>query len=330
MAVRREASAHIELVVNHIMGIGASDVPGSDPAPIRMKEGPRRVGGPPSSLPRRGGFAQAPQRTAQRQRVVGARRRQCVAVIRDERDWPSGTGASRESLAPDPKVVSHMGDIGDDVPGQVGNRLVSARISERHDGLMGVHKRKWRRRRPDIAPAPDRLNRDFTAARPNQRWVADISEFPTGEGKLHVAGVRDLCHRGLVGWSMGSSPDAELVVDAVVMALGRAEPDPDGLVHHSDKGGAYVSGDFCSMADLAGLQVSFGSTGDCYDNAAMETFWSTLKREITWIRGSIYFPTRHEARLYLFEFIEVFYNRQRHQAGLGHRTPVEFAATFNP
>jgi putative transposase len=101
-------------------------------------------------------------------------------------------------------------------------------------------------------------------------------------------------------------------------------------VHHSDEGGVYVSGDFRSMADLAGLQVSFGSTGDCYDNAAIETFWSTLKREIAWIRGSIYFPTRHEARLQFFEFIEVFYNRPRHQAGLGHRTPVEFAATFNP
>ena len=135
----------------------------------------------------------------------------------------------------------------------------------RQDGLMGVHKRKWRRRRPDIAPAPDRLNRNFAAARPNQRWVADITEFPTGEGKLHVAGVRDLCHRGLVGWSMSAHPDAELVVDALVMALGRAEPDADGLVHHSDKGGAYLSGDFCSMASLAGLQVSFGSTGDCWD-----------------------------------------------------------------
>jgi transposase InsO family protein len=114
------------------------------------------------------------------------------------------------------------------------------------------------------------------------------------------------------------------------MALGRCEPDADGLVHHSDEGGAYVSGDFCSMADLAGLQVSFGSTGDCYDNAAMETFWSILKREIAWIRGSIYFPTRHDAKLYLFEFIEVFYNRERHQAALGHLTPAEFAATFNP
>jgi transposase InsO family protein len=135
----------------------------------------------------------------------------------------------------------------------------------RTESLMGVHKRRWRRRRPDIAPAPDRLNRDFTAGRPNQRWVADITEFPTGEGKLHLAGVWDLCHRGLVGWSMGPRPDADLVVDALVMALGRAEPDADGLVHHSDKGGAYVSGDFCSLADVAGLQVSFGSTGDCWD-----------------------------------------------------------------
>jgi putative transposase len=200
----------------------------------------------------------------------------------------------------------------------------------RAEGLMGVHKRRWRRRRPDVAPAPDRLKRDFTARRPNQRWVADITEFSTGEGKLHLAGVRDLCHRGLVGWSMGTHPDAELVVDALVMALGRAAPDSDGLVHHSDKGGAYVSGDFCSMAGVAGLQVSFGSTGDCWDNAAMETFWSTLKREISWIRGSIWFETRHDARLYLFEFIEVFYNRQRHQAALGHRTPAEFAASFNP
>lgn len=195
---------------------------------------------------------------------------------------------------------------------------------------MGVHKRRWRRRRPDIAPGPDRLGRDFTAERPNQRWVADITEFPTGEGKLHLAGVRDLCHRGLVGWSMGPRPDAELVVDALVMALGRAEPDHDGLLHHSDRGGAYISGHFCSTADVAGLQVSFGSTGDCWDNAAMETVWSTLKREITWIRGSIWFQTRHDARLSLFEFIEVFYNRQRHQAALGHRTPAELAATFNP
>ena len=162
------------------------------------------------------------------------------------------------------------------------------------------------------------------------RWVADITEFPTGEGKLYVAGVRDLCHRGLVGWSMDEHQDAELVVDALVMALGRCTPDADGLVHHADRGSQYTSLDFCATASLHGLQVSFGSTGDCFDNAAMETFWSTIKREIAWTRGSIWFPTRGAARLFLFEWFEVFYNRQRHQTVLGHLTPVEYAARFKP
>ena len=212
---------------------------------------------------------------------------------------------------------------------RVGRKRV-ARLMRCH-GLVGAHsRRRWRRGRPDVAPAPDRLERDFTAARPNSKWVADITEFPTGEGKLHVAGVRDLCHRGLVGWAMDGHPDAELVVDALVMALSRTVPDPDGLTHHSDRGSQYTSLDFCAAVDVAGLTVSFGSTGDCYDNAAMETFWSTLKREIAWIRGSIFFATRAEAKLYLFEFIEVFYNRQRHQARLGHRTPAEYAAQFTP
>lgn len=112
------------------------------------------------------------------------------------------------------------------------------------------------------------------------------------------------------------------------MALGRCAPDGDRLVHHSDRGSAYTSLDFTAAATLAGLEVSFGSTGDCYDNAAMETVWSVIKREITWIRGSIRFETHKEAKLYLFEFIEIFYNRQRHQVALGHRTPVEYAASF--
>jgi transposase InsO family protein len=213
-----------------------------------------------------------------------------------------------------------------------GHRVGCKRVARlmRAQRLHGAHIRKWRRRRVDVAPAPDRLERDFSADRPNQRWVADMTVFPTGEGKLHLAGIRDLCHRGMVGWSMSEHPDAELAVDALVMALGRCDADDDGLIHHSDKGSPYTSGDFCSMANLEGLQVSFGSTGDCYDNAAMESCWSAIKREIAWIRGSIWFPTRDDARLYLFEFIEVFYNRQRHQAALGHLTPVEFAATFNP
>ena len=200
----------------------------------------------------------------------------------------------------------------------------------RQQGLVGVNpRRRWRRGRPDVAPAPDLLQRDFTAERPNQRWVADITEFATDEGKLHVAGIRDLCHRGLVGWSMDEHPDAELVVDALVMALGRATPDPDGLVHHADRGSQYTSLAFCATADLHGLRVSFSRTGNCFDNAAMETFWSSIKREILWSRGSLRFATRAEARVFLFEWFEVFYNRQRHQAALDHRTPAEHAATFS-
>ena len=197
----------------------------------------------------------------------------------------------------------------------------------RKQGFVGAHTRKrWRRGRPDIAPAADRLQRVFNAERPNLRWVADITEFPTGEGKLHLAAIRDLCHRGIVGWAMDEHQDALLVVDALTMALGRTAPDPDGLIHHSDKGSQYTSLDFVMAAGHAGLQLSFGSTGDCFDNAAMETFWATLKREIAHIRGpaGIWFETR----AYLFEFIEVFYNRQRHQSGLGHLTPAEYAARF--
>ncbi len=197
------------------------------------------------------------------------------------------------------------------------------------DGLIGAHSRKrWRRRRPDVAPAPDLVKRDFTAPRPNMVWVADLAEFPTGEGPLHVAAIRDLCHRGIVGWAMDGHAGAELVVDAVHMALARTIPDENGLVHHSDRGSQYTSLAFTAAADIAGLRLSFGRTGDAYDNAAMETVWSTIKREVSWIRGSITFNTREEAKLYLFEHIEIFYNRQRHQTRLGHMTPVEYAATF--
>lgn len=195
--------------------------------------------------------------------------------------------------------------------------------------LVGAHGRKQRKRRTvEVAPAPDLLQRDFTAERPNQRWVADISEFKTGEGKLYVAAIRDLCHRGIVGWSMADHHRAELVVDALTMALGRTTIDTYGLIHHSDKGGEYLSDDFAVASDVPNLRLSFGRTGDAYDNAAMETVWATIKREIVHIRGSLTFDTRSEAQSFLFDYIEIFYNRQRHQARLNHHTPVEYAANF--
>lgn len=193
------------------------------------------------------------------------------------------------------------------------------------NGLVGAHARKkWRRGRPDAGGAPDLLRRDFTAERPNQRWVADITEFATGEGKLFLAAIRDLCHRGIVGWDSSGRQDAALVVSALTMALARTGH-PGDVTHHADKGPQYTSLDFAFAAGNANMSLSFGSTGDAFDNAAMETFWARLKVEIAWIRGSIWFATRAEAHAYLFEFIEVFYNRQRHQAGLGHLTPAEYA-----
>lgn len=207
---------------------------------------------------------------------------------------------------------------------RVGRKRV-ARLMADAD-LVGVHSRKkWRRGRLDVASAPDLLKRDFSASAPNERWVADITEFMTGEGKLFLAGVRDLYGRGLVGWSMGTRQTSELVIEAVSMAVARRDPGED-LVHHSDKGCQNTSLDFTNRLGDLGLVPSYGSTGDCYDNAAMETFWATLKRELSWIYGPLIYMNRARLRSVLFDYIEIFYNRERAQAGLDHLSPFDYEA----
>jgi len=209
----------------------------------------------------------------------------------------------------------------------VGRKRVARIMRQAH--LVGAHSRKkWRRGKLDVAPAPDHLNRNFSASRPNETWVADVTEFATGEGKLFLAGIRDLYGRGLVGWAMGERQNADLVIDAMVMAVGRRDPDGP-LLHHSDKGSTYTALSFTQRLEDLGLFASYGSTGDCFDNAAMETFWATLKREVAWIHGSIFFRTRTELRHILFEYIEVFYNRERCQQGLGHKSPADYEAAFH-
>jgi putative transposase len=210
---------------------------------------------------------------------------------------------------------------------RAGHRVARSRVARlmRANNLIGAHSsKKWRRGRPDAGGLADLLNRNFAATAPNQRWVADVTEFACGDGKLYLAGIRDLYHRGIVGWDTSGRQDATLVVSALTMALARTG-NPAEVIHHADKGSIYTSLDFAFAAGNADMSLSFGSTGDAYDNAAMETFWARLKVEIGWIRGSIWFNTRADAHAYLFEFIEVFYNRQRHQAGLGHLTPTEYA-----
>jgi transposase InsO family protein len=190
-------------------------------------------------------------------------------------------------------------------------------------GWVGVHgRRKWRRGTRDTAPAADLLQRDFTAERSNERWVADISEFHCRDGKLFLAGIKDLHDQGLAGWSMGERQTTDLVVNALVMALGRRLPDGE-LIHHADHGPQYTSLEFANRLGDWNLTASYGSVGDCFDNAAMESTWAAIKKEIHHIYGPWEQMTRSQLRTVLFEYIETFYNRARHQARLGHRTPAE-------
>ena len=187
-----------------------------------------------------------------------------------------------------------------------------------------TRRKKWRRGRPDAGGAPDLLNRDFrAAARTSGGSPTSPSSRPAKASSTSPA-IRDLCHRGIVGWDTDGRQDAALVVSALTMALG-SHRHPADVIHHADKGIAIHVAGLRFAAGNADMHLSFGSTGDAFDNAAMETFWARLKVEIAWIRGSIWFETRADAHAYLFEFIEVFYNRQRHQTGLGHLTPAEYA-----
>jgi transposase InsO family protein len=204
----------------------------------------------------------------------------------------------------------------------VNHKRVAALMAR--NGLAGVTNRRKRRRGDDakVALAPDLIERDFTASGPDQRWVADITEFDCSDGRLYLAGIMDLYSRRIVGWSIGPRRPAELVVDALVSALVRRQPDA-GVIHHGDHGSQYTSMAFSDTAVDHDVVLSFGGVGSCYDNAAMEAFWATLKKEIRHMWGPIDAFTRSEMRTILFDYIEVFYNRSRHQVGLADRTPAE-------
>jgi putative transposase len=184
---------------------------------------------------------------------------------------------------------------------------------------MAARQARQRAGRGSVAP---RLHR--RAVEP--ALVADITEFACRDGKLYLAGIKDLCDQGLAGWSMGERQTTDLVVNALVMALARRAPAGD-LLHHADHGSQYTSLEFTNRLADWKINASYGSVGDCFDNAAMESTWATLKKEIRHIWGPWEQLTRSQLRTILFEYIEAFYNRQRHQARLDHRTPAEAYAT---
>jgi transposase InsO family protein len=173
--------------------------------------------------------------------------------------------------------------------------------------------------------APNLLDRQFRAEFPDRKWAVDITYVPTGEGWLYLAGVIDLCSRKIVGWSMAEHMRTNLVSDALGMALARRSPG-EGLLHHSDRGVQYASEDYRHLLQSHGIECSMSGRGDCWDNAVIESFWGTLKTELV---NHERYATRDQARASIFEYIEVFYNRQRLHSSLGYLSPEQFEAGLN-
>lgn len=192
--------------------------------------------------------------------------------------------------------------------------------------LEGLQGRRTRRKvkttdsRHTFPVAPNLLNREFKAEAPNEKWVADITYILTQEGWLYLAVVLDLYSRKIVGWSMGPQITADLVEDALRMALYERQPDP-GLLHHSDRGSQYASEQIRRILAANHIEVSMSRTGNCYDNAVMESFFSTLKSEQVHHQN---YKTRTEASRDIFEYIAGFYNTVRRHSTLGYLSPNQF------
>lgn len=171
--------------------------------------------------------------------------------------------------------------------------------------------------------APNQLARRFTAAAPNQVWVADISYLATHEGWLYLAVVLDLYARRVVGWSMQTTLERSVVLAALEHAIQRRQP-PPGLLHHSDRGSQYASADYRTALAQHHMTASMSRAGNCWDNAAMESFFATLKAELP----LAVFSSHAAARSAVFEYIECFYNRQRRHSTLAYMSPVEYERQY--
>jgi putative transposase len=205
--------------------------------------------------------------------------------------------------------------------GQAIGRKRVARLM-RVAGLAGASRRRGvvtTRRDPEARPAPDLIDRNFAAERPNQLWVADITFVPTLAGFLYLAVVLDAYSRRIVGWSMANHLRTELVLDALEMALGQRRP--KDVIHHSDQGSQYTSLAFGGRCREAGIRPSMGSVGDAYDNAMCESFFATLECELLARRR---FASQAQARMAVFSYIEGWYNPGRRHSALGYLSPIAY------
>ncbi len=204
---------------------------------------------------------------------------------------------------------------------QVGHGAVEMLM--RRAGLAGVSGRRgWRRPKPDQI-ATDLVDREFTRAGPDQLWVTDITEHRTREGKVYCAVVLDAYSRRVVGWSIDASPTSVLVTNALGMAIDNRQPTAGGIIH-SDQGVQFASWAFTQRARDSGLVPSMGSVGDCFDNAMMESFWSRMQVELL---DRQRWRTRLELANAIFEYLEIWHNRQRRHSRLDMLTPIEYERT---
>jgi putative transposase len=204
---------------------------------------------------------------------------------------------------------------------RVGRKRVERLMRDaRLSGQLKRRRGKTTIRVQGVRTAPDLVERDFNPTEPNRLWAADITYIRTWEGWLYLASVMDCYSRRIVGWALADHLRAELVIDALETAVARRRPDP-GLVHHSDQGSQYTSLVFTRRCASVGIDVSMGSRGDCFDNAVLESFHATIKKDLIHRRP---WPTKTEARTAIFEYIEVFYNRRRRHSTLGMLSPLEF------
>ena len=202
-----------------------------------------------------------------------------------------------------------------------------ARLLREH-GIVSRHRKKFRATtdsKHDHPVAENKLERQFNVSEPGQCWVSDITYIPTQEGWLYLAVTLDLFHRRVIGWAMDRWINRWLVMRALNMAIQNSNLKP-GLIHHSDRGVQYACQDFQALLNIHGIECSMSRKGDCWDNAVAESFFHTLKVELVHDRN---YKTRLSARKDIFEYIEVFYNRQRRHSYLDYLSPVEFELQAN-
>ncbi len=216
-----------------------------------------------------------------------------------------------------PRMTEELKEIGLDV----GHRRVGRLM--RQNGISVVRTRKHKVTTDSnhtFNIAPNLLNRNFTADRSNQKWVVDMSYVWTREGWLYLAVILDLFSRRVIGWAVSNRMKRDLAIRALNMAIALRRP-PRGCIHHSDRGSQYCSHDYQKLLRLHGFDVSMSGKGNCYDNAAMETFFKTIKAELIWRHS---WQTRRAAEIAIFEYINGFYNPRRKHSALGWKSPLAF------